>query len=147
MAAIYAEAMSHFHLGQSVLYSQFADSLAKSDSDAGESAEQAQPVSAGAPQPLPAHRAIGAGMKIATLGIMVQVARNDGAEITDVAPNGVAALAGLHPGDVINSVDGKPVKTPMELAAELAGRAPGIKVRLGYSLHGQWQAETIIVLP
>jgi PDZ domain-containing secreted protein len=52
----------------------------------------------------------------------------------------------LHVGDVINAVDGKPVKTPMELAAELANRPTGDKVRLGYMLHGAWQTEAVIVL-
>jgi S1-C subfamily serine protease len=85
-------------------------------------------------------------MKIDALGVMVTTGRSEGAEITEVAPNGVAALAGLHPGDVINAVDGKAVKTPMELAAELSNRAAGDKVRLGYSLHGQWQSETVLVL-
>jgi S1-C subfamily serine protease len=58
-----------------------------------------------------------------------------------------AALAGMHPGDVINAVDGKPIKTPMELAAELSNHPTGDKVRIGYMLHGQWQTETVIVLP
>jgi S1-C subfamily serine protease len=72
--------------------------------------------------------------------------RSTGAEITSVAPNGVASMGGLHPGDVINAVDGKPVKTPMELAAELANRPAGDKVRLGYLLQGTWQAEMVVLL-
>jgi S1-C subfamily serine protease len=94
----------------------------------------------------PTPRATGAGMKIDALGVMVTTGRSSGAEITSVAPNGVAANAGLHPGDVINAVDGKPVKTPMELAAELANRPAGEKVRLGYLLQGTWQAETVVSL-
>jgi hypothetical protein len=113
----------------------------------GATAEQASEPSATPAYPTPTRRAIGAGMKVAALGIMVQMGRTDGAEVTDVAPNGVAALAGMHPGDVINAVDGKPIKTPMELVAELSNRASGDKVRIGYSLHGQWQTETVIVLP
>lgn len=97
-------------------------------------------------RPAPAPRATGAGMKIAALGIMVTLGEGQGADITEIAPNGVAALAGLHSGDVINVVDGKPVRTPMELAAELSSRAPGDKVRLGYLLHGQWQLETVVLL-
>lgn len=92
-------------------------------------------------------RATSAGMKVAALGIMVRVGRSDGAEITEVAPNGVAALAGLHSGDIVNAVNGKRIKTPMDLAAELSGMASGQKVRLGYLIGGQWQTETIIVLP
>jgi S1-C subfamily serine protease len=85
-------------------------------------------------------------MKISALGIMVAVGQQQGAEIAEVFPNGVAALAALHRGDVINAVDGKPVKSPMELAAELSSRKAGDKVRLGYSLHGQWQSETAVIL-
>ena len=86
------------------------------------------------------------GTKIATLGVIVTLGRNPGAEITDEAPNGVGAMAGIHVGDVINAVDGKPVKSPMELAAELSGRAAGEKVRLGFLIRGQWQSETIVLL-
>jgi S1-C subfamily serine protease len=71
----------------------------------------------------------------------------DGAEITDEAPNGLAALAGIHSGDVINAVDGKLIKSPAELAAALSGLASGTKVRIGYLIQGQWQSETTIVLP
>lgn len=91
-------------------------------------------------------RATGPGMKVGALGIVVTTRQNEGAVIEEVAPNGVAALAGLHPGDVINAVDGRPVKNPMELAAELSGRQAGDKVRLGYSIHGAWNSETVVVL-
>lgn len=109
----------------------------------GEAQEQTAPTSHSA---TPTPRATGAGMKIDVLGAMVMMGPSTGAEITSVAPNGVASMAGLHPGDVINTVDGKPVKTPMELAAELANRPTGDKVRLGYLLQGTWQAETVVLL-
>jgi hypothetical protein len=85
-----------------------------------------------------------AGIKIAALGAIVTLGRNTGAEITDLSPNGSGAIAGLHVGDVINAVDGKPIQTPTELAAELSSR--GDKVRLGYLLRGNWQSEAVIVL-
>jgi len=94
------------------------------------------------PEPVPT----AARMKISALGIMAAVGQQQGAEIAEVFPNGVAALAALHRGDVINAVDGKLVKSPMELAAELSSRKAGDKVRLGYSLHGQWQSETVVIL-
>jgi hypothetical protein len=102
--------------------------------------ESPEPVSTSARISTPAR------MKINALGIMAAVGQQQGAEIAEVFPNGVAALAALHRGDVINAVDGKPVKTPMELAAELTDRAPGDKIRLGYLIHGQWQSETILLL-
>src|SRR5208337_730594 len=83
-----------------------------------------------------------AGMQIASLGITVIIGSNPGAEITDEAPNGVATLAGLHIGDVINAVDGKPVSAPMELAAELTNRKAGDKIRISFLIHGQWQSES-----
>jgi len=85
-------------------------------------------------------------MLIPSLGVTVLNGDSPGAQITDEAPNGVAAVAGLHPGDVINVVDGKPVKTPMELVAEVSSRAPGSKVKLGYMVRGQWQTETTAIL-
>lgn len=94
-----------------------------------------------------ASTAMTARTNIPALGVMVGLGRNPGAEIAEESPNGVAALAGLHVEDVINSVDGKPIKTPMELAAELSTRVASDKVRLGYLIRGYWQTETAIVWP
>jgi hypothetical protein len=105
----------------------------------------AERVSTAAPrQSVP--RASGAGTLIPSLGATVAIGSNPGAEITDEAPNGVAALAGLHPGDVINAVDGKPVKTPIELAAELANRPAGDKVKISFLIRGLWQKDTVLLL-
>jgi hypothetical protein len=110
-----------------------------------EQSSQSTPLPARSPRPVP--RRMEAGMKIDALGINVNMGRSQGAEITGVAPNSAAALAGMHSGDVINSVDGKPVTTPMEFAAELSGRKAGEKIRVGYMINGEWQTETVIVLP
>jgi opacity protein-like surface antigen len=102
-----------------------------------------------APGPMPhptGSDASGANVKIDALGITVTRGRNNGGEITDEVPNGAAALAGLRPGDVINSVDGKAVKTPMELEAELSNRPAGTEVRLGYLINGSWQTETVVLI-
>ncbi len=52
-------------------------------------------------------------------------------------------MASLKPGDLIRSVDGKVVKTPMELAAELSDKTG--KVRIGI-LRGDVAAETVVLL-
>jgi membrane-associated protease RseP (regulator of RpoE activity) len=83
---------------------------------------------------------------VPALGVVVSLGRNEGAEITEVAPGGAAAAAGLQPGDVINSVDGKPVKNPEELASELSSRTAGDKVQLGYLHRGAWELKTTVTL-
>lgn len=102
-----------------------------------------------APQRQPGTRPIarGAGMQIASLGLfVVPTANNTGAQVTEVAPNSVAELSGLHPDDIINSVNGVQIQTPMDLANALSGTAPGTKIRLGYMIRGEWQTEKILIL-
>ena len=52
-------------------------------------------------------------------------------------------MASLRAGDLIKSVDGKAVRTPMELAAELSDKTG--KVRIGI-LRGTFATETVIML-
>jgi predicted metalloprotease with PDZ domain len=88
------------------------------------------------------------GMQIPVLGLQA-FSREDmaGAEISEVVPGSVAEHASLRVGDVINSVDGKSVTTPMELTDELSKRAPGVAVKLGFLRRGYWQTETTLILP
>jgi hypothetical protein len=83
---------------------------------------------------------------IPTLGLTVVARDSSGAEIVEVLSNSVAGLANLRVGDVINSIDGKRVHSPTELAAELSNRTPGVKVKVGYMVRGYWQSETIVIL-
>jgi len=89
-------------------------------------------------------------MVIPALGVLVSTReRNDGADIIEVAPGGVAELSGLRITDVINAIDGKPINTPMELAAELLNRASGSKIRLGYMFRSAvtyYSKETVVIL-
>jgi hypothetical protein len=94
----------------------------------------------------PVSHVSGTGMSIPALGVRVVAGDSRGATIAEEEPNGVAALAALHPGDVIDSVNGKLVRTPVELAAELTNHAAGDKIRLGFLIHGLWQTETVLVL-
>ena len=90
-----------------------------------------------------------------TIGIQVvesdDRAGEDEIQITEVAPSSAASLAGLHSGDVIRSLDGKAVRTPTELAAELAKHSPGSQVRVRVMFHtsasGWVSNEAVVTLP
>lgn len=67
------------------------------------------------------------------LGIVVGTSeQGGGAEILEIDPDGVAALAGLKIGDIINSVDGKRVRSMPALAAALGNRQLGSILHIGY---------------
>ena len=86
---------------------------------------------------------------IPALGLFARTRADRGAEITEVTQQGLAELSGLHVGDVINSVDGKKVRTPTELAVLVSGRAPGSRIRIGYTFHSsvaEYQTEKVIIL-
>jgi serine protease Do len=53
-----------------------------------------------------------------------------GVVLSDVVPSGPAAAAGLRPGDVVVSLDGKPMENARQLEVNLYRRAPGETVRL-----------------
>ena len=58
----------------------------------------------------------------ALLGIVGATFEQGGVEIVDIDPDGGAAQAGLKIGDVINSVDGKRVRSMPGLATALGNR-------------------------
>jgi putative serine protease PepD len=55
----------------------------------------------------------------------------DGALIQEVAPDSPAARAGIQPGDLVVSVDGKAVENYSEMVASIRAHKPGDKVTLG----------------
>ena len=88
-------------------------------------------------------------VSIPALGLFARTRANSGAEITEVTRHGLAEVSGLHVGDVINSVDGKEVRTPMELAVLVSSRAPGSRILVGYTFHSsvsEFQTEKEIIL-
>jgi hypothetical protein len=85
----------------------------------------------------------GRGMAIASLGVAVVPQEFDGAKIIEIDPNGVGAMASMKVGDLIKTVDGKPVRTPMELLAELSDKNG--KVKIGIQ-RGDFSTETLILL-
>jgi S1-C subfamily serine protease len=85
-------------------------------------------------------------MPIPALGLVATALDTGGAEIVEVVPGSIAEQSGLRVRDVINAIDGKAVRTPMELQAELSSRASGTKLRLGFLVRGYYQSETVIIL-
>ncbi len=87
------------------------------------------------------------GMLIPTLGILATKPRlAEGAEIASITPDSLAAQTRLHVGDIIDSVDGKVIQSPMELAVELSGRPVGSKIKIGHSTSRYWHTETVLIL-
>jgi predicted metalloprotease with PDZ domain len=93
-----------------------------------------------------ASRASRSGLSVPALGLVARARNAEGAEISEVASGSIAEQSGLRVGDVINAIDGKAVRTPMELQVELSNRAPGAKIRLGVLVRGYYQSEIVIIL-
>ncbi|SFL00553.1 S1C family serine protease [Geodermatophilus ruber] len=78
----------------------------------------------------------------AALGVQVTTVidssgKRVGVGVVDVVPGGPAAAAGIRPGDVIVSVDGKKTPTAEELGAVLAELQPGQRVPVTVQREGQ----------
>lgn len=73
----------------------------------------------------------------------VGLPKPQGAMIADLDPDTPAKKAGLDAGDVITSLDGKPVQNASDLARRVAGMKPGTSVALGLWHDGK--AETMSV--
>jgi len=71
----------------------------------------------------------------------------EGAVVTDVAQDSPAAALGLEPGDVIESVDQQPVKTPQQAAQALQEGAGKGNILLLLNRHGKSQFVGLQVTP
>jgi serine protease Do len=65
--------------------------------------------------------------------------------VNSVRPGQPAEKAGLKSGDVITSIDGRPIKDGDDLVNEIASRRVGSTVRLGYLRDGK-QADTTVTI-
>ena len=73
-----------------------------------------------------------ANPEMPVLGIVMGMARGaKGVPVEAVAPRSPSAAAGVRVGDVIQSLDGSPVRDGNKLQVMLAKRQPGDKVKLG----------------
>jgi serine protease Do len=61
----------------------------------------------------------------------------NGVMISAITPGQPAAKAGLKPGDIITTIDGKPVKDGDDLIAIVSVRKPGSTVDIGYIRNGE----------
>ena len=67
----------------------------------------------------------------------------NGVLVQAVTPGGPADKAGLKPGDIILSIDGRSIKDGNDLVADIAGRHPGSSARIGYIRNGK-EADTTV---
>jgi serine protease Do len=72
-----------------------------------------------------------------TMAKAMNLGQDSGALIAGVQDDTPASKAGIQPGDVITSVNGKAVKNPRDLAVDIAGVQPGDDAKLQVLRDGQ----------
>ncbi len=70
---------------------------------------------------------------------------NGGVIVSSVTPNGGAAKAGIKPGDVILSIDGRNIKDGDDLIADISARKVGSSVKIGYLRDGKQESASIAI--
>jgi serine protease Do len=69
----------------------------------------------------------------------------NGVLVQEVQPGGPADKAGLKPGDIITTIDGRSIKDGDDLVNEIASRRPGSTARLGFLRDGK-QTDTTVTI-
>jgi putative serine protease PepD len=67
----------------------------------------------------------------------------EGLFVQAVTAGGPAAMAGLHPGDVITKIDGEPATSNLQLEELTLTKKPGDTVSLDYTRDGQSATATV----
>ncbi len=70
---------------------------------------------------------------------------SNGVLVSTVTPNGGAAKAGLQPGDVIVSIDGRKITDGDDLVNDISARHVGSSVKLGYLRNGKQDFATVTI--
>jgi serine protease Do len=68
-----------------------------------------------------------------------------GVLISSVTPGFGADKAGLKPGDIITTIDGRPIKDGDDLVNDISARKPGSPAKVGYMRNGQHLETTVII--
>jgi serine protease Do len=69
----------------------------------------------------------------------------NGVMVQQVQPGGPSDKAGLKPGDIITSIDGRSIKDGDDLVNDIASRRPGSTARLGYLRDGKPSDTTVTI--
>ncbi len=69
----------------------------------------------------------------------------NGVLVQEVKPGGPADKAGLKPGDIITSIDGRGIKGGDDLVNDIASRIPGSTAHLGYLRNGKQEDTTVTI--
>src|SRR3546814_801211 len=70
-----------------------------------------------------------------------------GALVRDVTPGAPGEKAGLQPGDVIRSVDGRAIHQSSDLPPIIGAKAPGTRVTLGVLREGKLRNIDVVLAP
>ena len=68
-----------------------------------------------------------------------------GVLVSSVFKGWTGGTAGIKAGDIINSVDGKPIKDGEDLVSIITARHPGSTAKIGYLRNGQQQTATVTI--
>ena len=68
-----------------------------------------------------------------------------GVMVASVTPEGGAGKAGLKPGDIITSIDGKTIKDGDELVGDISARKVGSTVKVGYVRNGSQNSANVVI--
>ena len=72
-------------------------------------------------------------------------ASSGGVIVGSVSPKGGAGKAGLQPGDVITTIDGRTIKDGDDLVADISARKVGSTVKIGFLRNGKQDSASVIV--
>jgi serine protease Do len=80
------------------------------------------------------------------LGAALGLDMDSGVILSDVAPESAADAAGLEPGDVVLSIDGKPMREARDLILAVFQRAPGDQLSMEIQRGKERMSKTVAIL-